>query len=436
MVSDERKIPTSRLGRVARLARAGATSGLAALRSRDAGGSADKAAKMLGELRGVATKLGQMVGYVDGLVPEQHRGAFERSMAGLRAAAPRSSTEEIRATVREQLGRDVDEVFASWEDVPIASASIGQVHRARLHDGRDVAVKVQHTGIADAMNSDLRNAGLMRSAARAMGLTRFGVAQFIDEARARFGEELDYALEARRLREFAALHDDDPQIVVPGLIEDASADRVLTTEFIEGMRFEEAQTAPEDLRRRWAETLWRFAYGSIMRGGLFNADPHPGNYLFFDDGRVAFLDFGCVQEVDPYHRQQIVIAHRALNLGDFDACCAAMAPVLRARPGKHTDEMNTYMRLALTPLRESPYRITQDFAASVVDRFKSMAMVVRKLGRDEFDHLPPGLLFLMRLQFGFYSVLARLDVEADYAAVEASFLDEAWAAVSPGNLRP
>ena len=430
MVSDERKIPRSRLGRVARLARAGATSGLAALRSKDASGSADKAAKMLGELRGVATKLGQMVGYVDGLVPEQHRGAFERSMAGLRAAAPRSSTAEIRATVLDQLGRGVDEVFASWQDDPIASASIGQVHRARLHDGREVAVKVQHTGIAEAMNSDLRNAGLMRSAARAMGLTRFGVAQFIDEARARFGEELDYALEGRRLSQFAALHDGDEDIIVPGLIEEASADRVLTTEFVEGMRFEQAQSAPPELRRRWAETLWRFAYGSIMCGGLFNADPHPGNYLFFDDGRVAFLDFGCVQEVDPFHRQQIVVAHSALNEGDFDACCAAMAPVLRAQPGEHTDQMNTYMRLALTPLLESPYRITPDFAASVVDQFKAMAMAVRKLGRDEFEHLPPGLLFLMRLQFGFYSVLARLDVEADYAAVEASFLGTARAAIS------
>ncbi|MEM6990529.1 MAG: AarF/UbiB family protein [Myxococcota bacterium] len=236
------------------------------------------------------------------------------------------------------------------------------------------------------------------------------------------------------MRRFAALHRDDPRIVVPAVVDDASGARVLTTEYAEAMPFEAAREAPEPLRRQWAETLWTFAYGSIMCGGIFNADPHPGNYLFHDDGRVVFLDFGCVQEVDPFHRRQIVIAHRALGDGDFEGCMTAMAPVLRAKPGVHTEVMNDYMTLALRPIIASPFRITPEYAASVVDRFKTMALTVRKLQRNDFEHLPPGLLFLMRLQFGFYSVLARLDVTVDYAAVEAAYLPRAWAAVDATHI--
>ncbi|MEM6990530.1 MAG: AarF/UbiB family protein [Myxococcota bacterium] len=183
MGDDERKLVTGRLGRVARLARAGATTGLAALRSKDATSGASKAAKMLGELRGVATKVGQMAGYVDGLVPAQHREAFDKSMAGLRSRAPRSDSAQIRAAVEAEFGCSVDALFDRWDDTPIASASIGQVHRARSVDGREVAVKVQHPGIGEAMRNDLRNAGLLRTAAGAMGLGRFGVGQFIEEAK-------------------------------------------------------------------------------------------------------------------------------------------------------------------------------------------------------------------------------------------------------------
>lgn len=429
MGDERRKLVTGRLGRVARLARAGASTGLAALRSGDATPGATKAAKLLGELRGVATKVGQMAGYVDGLVPQQHRAAFDKSMAGLRAAAPRSDSAQIRQTIEAEFGKPVQALFAAWDDTPIASASIGQVHRARLANGREVAVKVQHPGIREAMGNDLRNAGLLRTAAGAMGLGRFGVGQFIEEAKARFGEELDYDLEARRLKRFAALHRDDPRIIVPDVISELSGASVLTTEFVDAMPFEAAMQVAVPTRRQYAETLWTFAYRSIMCGGVFNADPHPGNYLFKADGRVVFLDFGCVQEVDPFHRRQIVTAHRALGFGDFDGCMAAMAPVLRAKPGTHTEIMTDYLALALRPISESPFRITQEFAASVVDRFKAMAVTVRKLGRSDFEHLPSGLLFLMRLQFGFYSVLARLDVDVDYRAVEAAFMERAWAAV-------
>ncbi len=428
-MADDTKIPRGRLGRIAKLARASASSGLALLRSKDATGSAERVAGMLGELRGVATKVGQMASYVDGLIPPEHQEAFERSMSKLRAAAPRSSPQDIRRVIRTELGAEPEALFEDWNDVPIASASIGQVHRARLPDGRAVAVKVQHPGIAEAMEADLRNAGLMDLGSRAFGFGKFEVGRLVDEAKARFREELDYRLEAERYRRFARLHAQDPTVCIPAVVDERCSARVLTTEFIEGLDFDTACDASESERRVWAETLWRFVYASIMVGGVFNADPHPGNYRFLPGGAVGFLDFGCVQEIDNFNRRRIVLGHRALADGDFAGFEQPMAEMLAARPGAHRDGMASYMRFAVSPLLESPFRFTREFSAEVVRRFRAMAKTMISLRKGEYAAMPSGILFLNRLQFGFYSVLARMDVEADYASVERSFLDEAWEAV-------
>lgn len=428
-MSDERKIPRGRLSRVAKLARAGATSGLAMLRSKSASGAADKVAGMLGEMRGVATKVGQMASYVDGLIPPEHAEAFERSMSKLRAGAPRSSAADIRRTLVEDLGAPPEDLFATWEDLPLASASIGQVHRATLLDGRAVAVKVQHPGIAEAMEADMRNASLMDFGSRAFGFGKFEVGRLVDEAKARFREELDYGLERARYERFAALHASDPKVVIPEVVSDRCSSRVLTTAFVEGIDFERACEASDSDRRAWAETQWRFVYGSIMLGGIFNADPHPGNYRFLPDGAVGFLDFGCVQEINNYNRKRIVAGHASLAEGSFEGFEVAMAEMLAARDGKHRREMASYMRHAVSPLLESPFRITREFAGEVVQRFRSMAKSMISLSGSDYAAMPEGILFLNRLQFGFYSVLARLDVEADYVSVERSFLDEAQDAV-------
>jgi predicted unusual protein kinase regulating ubiquinone biosynthesis (AarF/ABC1/UbiB family) len=429
-MSDERKLPKSRLGRMARLARAGASSGLSMIRSKDASGAAAKVAGILGDLRGVATKVGQMASYVDGVVPEEHREAYERHMAKLRSAAPQSSPTEIRRIVEEDIGRPREEVFEDWQEEPIASASIGQVHRARMHDGREVAVKVQHAGIHEAMEADLRNAGILGPTVRMLGLGRFEVGRLVEEARQRFREELDYELEAQRQRMFADVHAPYDRLWIPAVIDEASGPRILTTEFAGGLGFEEATEADPELRRQWAEALWHFVYGSILYAGLFNADPHPGNYRFFDDGRVGFLDFGCVQVISPDHHRAIVTAHEAVGQGDFETFEAAMAPVLHAKPGPHREEMARYMNYSVKPLLDSPFRITREFAAEVVRRFKTMAVAMTKIRADQYAAMPEGILFLNRLQFGFYSVLARLDVEVDYAAVEHELLPRARAALS------
>jgi predicted unusual protein kinase regulating ubiquinone biosynthesis (AarF/ABC1/UbiB family) len=424
-MSEERRVPESRLGRFARLAAMGVRTGASMLVDRGGGTSAaEHAADVLGHLRGLAAKVGQMASYVDGLVPEQHSAAFEASLKALRAQAPRSSPEAIRRLVEQELGAPVDALFAQWDDAPIASASIGQVHRARMHDGVEVAVKVQHPGIARAVESDLANASLLESFAGVLGGKRFDTRALLEVVRTRFREELDYAREAESVRTFARLHAGDATVRVPRLVDERSSARVLTTELARGAGFEEACAAPEGERVAWAETMWRFVFRGMLVSGLLNADPHPGNYVFHDGGRVTFLDYGCIQSIRD-RRAKAVRNHRAAMVRDEAGFARCAADMVGAQPGPLGDLAVRYTRRCFSPIFESPFRITRPYAASLVDGMREMAVLARKVPEEQLFTMPPDMLFVNRLQFGFYSVLARLDVEVDFARVERGFLHEA-----------
>jgi predicted unusual protein kinase regulating ubiquinone biosynthesis (AarF/ABC1/UbiB family) len=420
-VSGERNVPQSRLGRFARMAAMGVRTGAGMLVSRDGGAAAEHAAEVLGHMRGLAAKVGQMASYVDGLVPEQHAEAFETSLKALRAQAPRSSPAAIRLLVEEELGSPLDALFAEWSEAPLASASIGQVHRARLHDGREVAVKVQHPGIAPAVESDLANAGLLESFASALGGKRFDTKTMLAVIKERFREELDYVHEANNLRAFADLHGGDPTVLVPGLVADRSSRRVLTTELAVGASFDEACAAPEPERRAWAESLWRFVFKGTLVGGMLNADPHPGNYVFHDGGRVTFLDYGCIQRITD-RRPRAVGVHRAALARDEQEFGRAVTRMVGSKPGALEDLAVRYTRRCFIPLFESPCHITKPYAASLVGGMHEMALTARKVPDEQLFTMPGDMFFVNRLQFGFYSVLARLDVEVDYAAVERAFI--------------
>jgi predicted unusual protein kinase regulating ubiquinone biosynthesis (AarF/ABC1/UbiB family) len=422
-MSDERSIPQSRLGRLVRVAAMGVRTGAGLILSGDANPAAAHAAEVLGTLRGLAAKVGQMASYVDGLVPGQHADAFEASLKALRAQAPRSSPAAIRNLVEQELGAPVDRLFAAWVDAPIASASIGQVHQATLPDGTEVAVKVQHPGIAPAVESDLANAGLLESFVGVLGGRRFDTKTMLEVVRERFREELDYAHEAESLERFAELHRGDPTVRVPRLFRRHSSRLVLTTELARGASFEEACAAPESERLAWGETLWRFVFKGPLVGGVLNADPHPGNYVFHDGGRVTFLDYGCIQRVDE-RRSRGLMVHKAALARDEQAFGRAVARMLDAKPGPLEEMAVRYTRECFRPLFESPYRITREYAASLVAAMQQMAMLARKLPDDQLFTMPSDMLFTNRLQFGFYSVLARLDIEADYARVEREFIPE------------
>ena len=424
-MSEEKKVPEGRFGRLARLSGLAARTGASLLFSKQGTSAAVQAAEVLGNLRGIAAKVGQMASYVDGVVPEEHRESYETALRSLRSAAPRSSSAAIRGVVEEELGAPIAELFAEWEDIPVASASIGQVHRAVLHGGQEVAVKVQHPGIAGAVESDLKNAGILEGMAIAFGGRKLNAGAMLDEVKQRFREELDYALEAERQNQFIALHRDDPTIRVPRVWQDRSSKRVLTSDFVRGISLEEAAEASPPSRRAWAETLWRFVFKGNLVGGAFNADPHPGNYLFQPGGQITFLDFGCVQPIEGQRRIDAVEVHRAALRRDEAAFARATVVILETRGGRYEELAIAYSRRCFDPIFERPYRITRPFVASLVQGVKDLAMDARTMKAEEIAPLPPGILFMNRLQFGFYSVLARLDVEVDYAEVERVFLAEA-----------
>jgi predicted unusual protein kinase regulating ubiquinone biosynthesis (AarF/ABC1/UbiB family) len=327
-VADDNKIPT---GRVRRSAKLGSTLGKQA--TRYAGTktanvarspqSADerlesrhlemalKIASTLGEMKGAAMKLGQLASFVDtDFLPEEYREIYQEQLARLRTSAPAMPWEKV-ATVLESEYRDerLDELFAEIEPEAIAAASIGQVHRATLHDGRTVAVKVQYPGVAEALEADLQNMGMIVRLGKALapGLDPKAIAE---EVRERVMEELDYEYEAQSQRTFSRAYRRHPFIYVPDVLTRLSRRRVLVTEYVEGLGFEAVKQLPKQERDRFGEIVYRFSFGSIYHLQHFNADPHPGNYILMQDGRIAFLDFGMTKRLDP---EQIELEQRAVD---------------------------------------------------------------------------------------------------------------------------
>jgi predicted unusual protein kinase regulating ubiquinone biosynthesis (AarF/ABC1/UbiB family) len=413
--------PTKRLARLLQLAEVGARSGTALLYQRGAESAARHAADVLGNLRGLAAKVGQMASYVDGFVPEGQRELYQGALARLQAAAPSSSAEAIQTIVEQELAAPLNALFRSFEPEPFASASIGQVHRAELHDGTEVAVKVQHPGIEAAVESDLSNIGLVESVVSGLGPKSLNARAIYDVIRARFREELDYRLEAENIELFATLHQHNPRIHIPRAIPTHSSRRVLTTRLVRGLTLEQAAEQPEALRRQLAQVLWRFVFEGNLRGGRFNADPHPGNYIFHTDGTVSFLDFGCVQVLDAEHIRHARDVHRSALARDEAAFERHVALLLGTRGGSYEAKALEYSRACFEPLFAAPYRISRDYVADLSRRIGGLKNEM--FAKDgSFVQLPPNMVFLNRLQFGFYSVLARLDVSVDYAAVEREFM--------------
>jgi predicted unusual protein kinase regulating ubiquinone biosynthesis (AarF/ABC1/UbiB family) len=238
-----------------------------------------------------------------------------------------------------------------------------------------------------------------------------------------FRDELDYTKEAAWQQRFAALHAGDATIAIPEVVVERSSQRVLSSTFSAGYDLETAMLRSEGGRRRYAEVLWRFVYRSILEGGLFNADPHPGNYLFCADGTVVFLDFGCVQLLSPEVQRYSRHAHLAAIARDEAAFARHAADLVQARGGAYEKAFVEYLRHAVEPVFRSPFRITRGYARELLSGLYDLKR--RAFDRQsQFVPLPESTVLLNRLQLGFFSVLARLDVEVDYAGVEREFLAE------------
>jgi predicted unusual protein kinase regulating ubiquinone biosynthesis (AarF/ABC1/UbiB family) len=270
-----------------------------------------KLASTLGEMKGAAMKLGQLASFVDTeFLPEEYREIYQDQLAKLRdSAEPMAWGKVEKVLVDEYDPERLDELFEDIETEAFAAASIGQVHRATLPNGRRVAIKVQYPGVAEALEADLRNMGTIVRLAKAIapGLDPKAIAE---ELRERVLEELDYEYEAQNQRDFARAYRGHPFIYVPPVISRLSRRRALVTEYVEGLGFEAVKELPKPERDRFGEIVFRFCFGSIYHLQHFNADAHPGNYILMADGRVAFLDFGMTKKLDP---EQIELEQRAVD---------------------------------------------------------------------------------------------------------------------------
>src|SRR5215217_2539767 len=307
--------PTSRLSRSARLgglvagqsARWVGTRAANVVRSPERADAAtgDRAAALarelveqLGQMRGAAMKVGQVLSTIDfTALPEEERESFKQTLAKLRDDVPPLPYRQLEKLLREELGEKPSRVFSEFEQDAFAAASIGQVHRAVTREGQVVAVKVQYPGVAEAVDTDLRNLTLLLPLVKRLA-PGLDVNALYAELRERIAEELDYDLEAQNQRAIARAHRDHPFAFVPAVHTALSARRVLVTDLIEGERFEAVKRRDAATRDRFGEIVFRFYFGLVHHMRRVSGDPHPGNYLLLPDGRVGFLDFGLMRVLD------------------------------------------------------------------------------------------------------------------------------------------
>ena len=402
----------------------------------------------LGDMKGLALKLGQMLSYMDGALPPEVQPIYRETLAKLQAAAPPMPFAALARVIEGELG-PIDRVFASIEPAPLAAASIGQVHRAVLRDGTDVAVKVQYPGIESAMGADLANLTTLRRFAAPLLLLGGGnptvawSGEVLEELRSRLLEELDYEHEAAMQARFARLLEGVEGIRVPRVIEHASARRVLTSELVHGRTLE--QVAAEDSqheRDRWGTALVRGVATTLYGHGLLYADPHPGNYLFADDGDVIWLDFGCVKEMPDARRadmrRYLSCAMRATRTGaaaDWAAFDEAIQDALHLDPTQPVvyAAAREFLLYCLQPLLEDrAFAFTPEFTSGtfeIVLEAKKKTVLRKGVPKIErIPRVPADYTFMNRLQWGFFSVLTTLRARVNWHRLLPAELREMAAA--------
>jgi len=414
------KLPTSRIARTARF---GSMVAGAALKRDDPVAVADQLVRQLGEMKGAAMKIGQVLSTVDfEFVPEDRREEFKERLASLRDQAPQVAFDQMEKVLRADLGAPVGEVFAAFDETPIAAASIGQVYRARTHEGADVAVKVQYPGVAEAVETDLRNMSmlfpLVRRLAPGLDVKALGA-----ELRDRIGEELDYEIEAQHQRTIARVFRGHPHVRIPAVDTALSTRRVLVTEFVEGRPFREVKAQGEEERDRFAEIVYRFFWGLLSNERLVAGDPHPGNYLACDDGRVCFLDFGLMRRIEPAYLEQERALARAViaaDAGEVHGLLSSLGylPDPGAfEPDQVLDQIASAGGWFFVPgfRRLDPEYVRNHLEQTGSPRSPHFAAMRRQT-------LPPQALLLRRMEGLLFSVLGELRAGADWGLLAREYI--------------
>jgi predicted unusual protein kinase regulating ubiquinone biosynthesis (AarF/ABC1/UbiB family) len=435
------KIPTGRLRRAAKVgrlaggqaARGYATKAANVARSHEGRRAAaerrqieaaEQVFEVLGQMKGAAMKVGQVASFVDtGAFPPEFQERVQAKLAELRESAPRVSFEQMRKVVEHDLGEPLEDAFAQFEEEAVAAASIGQVYRARLHDGRVVAVKVQYPGVARAVRADLQNLGLIMRAAKriAPGMDAKAMTQ---EIRERLTDELDYEHEAQQHRAFARTWRGHPFIYVPPVVTELCSEHVLVTEWVDGEGFEQVKAMDRATRDRFGEIIFRFFFGSLYRNGHFSGDPHPGNYRLMPDGRVAFIDFGMTKRVAPGDLDAEVAAIRAAMDGDRDELHRRLGAMGFFDPA---DEQVTpdavfdhFHDVTAWYIEDREVTVTRALVARVLIDFGDPRSRHWQLIRRET--MPPQAMLARRMEALTLSVLGQLEATANWHLIAREWL--------------
>jgi predicted unusual protein kinase regulating ubiquinone biosynthesis (AarF/ABC1/UbiB family) len=418
------KLPTSSIGRLGRTAMAGLRGGRLAWRAKGAEGAPldiDALAAVVasvGQLKGVSMKAGQLVSYLDLNLPPELTSA----LAVLQTHSPAMPFERVSEIVKAELGPRASALLARMEPVPAAAASIGQVHRATLPEGTEVAVKVQYPDVEKAIANDFRSAAVGTSFVGLL-VPRGNVDAILSEARRAVLEECDYEREATYQERFGRIYAGHPTLVVPAVHRAYGSRRVLTTTWVEGMRFDDfvASHPPPPERDRLGEALFEFYVGTLFQHGLYNWDPHPGNYIFRRDGRLAMLDYGSTREFDRAFVEKLAALTSAVHADERDALHRAFVALGMVSEGKPYDfeTARALVRSFYGPmLRDEVLRVEPGEAMPLRTILETKRELLKL-------HLPGEFLFVLRIRFGVMSVLARLGARANWYRLERRFAKSA-----------
>jgi len=378
--------------------------------------TASQVAEELGHMKGALMKLGQMASYLDDGLPEPLRLALSQ----LQSNAPPMSADLAAGVIERELGLPPDRCFVEWDPDPIAAASIGQVHRAVAVDPatgleRPVAVKVQYPGVDAAITADLRNADLLGTLLK-QGFGGLDPADMVEEVKERLTEELDYRREARNQQAFVDFYRRHPFIHVPEVVHGLSTARVLTTELVNGYTWGELLTRDQAERDHVGEVIFRFVFRSLYRMQSFNGDPHPGNYLFHDDGTVTFLDFGLVKHFDDTEVNTFASMVKAAAV-DHDAAefrrIVEDAGMLRREAPATTEAVGEYFSHFYEPVRvDREMTWSGDYASSIVRHTFDRSSPI-----SQYATVPRAFVFIQRINLGLYALLGDLGATGNYRRI-------------------